>query len=44
MLAAAETGTSAPCVIGGGLLGLEAAYGLARRGMAVTRAPPDADA
>jgi len=35
MLAAAETGGSA-VVIGGGLLGLEAAHGLALRGMAVT--------
>ncbi len=35
MLAAAQTGGSA-IVIGGGLLGLEAAYGLARRGMKVS--------
>ena len=42
MLAAAEPGGRA-VVIGGGLLGLEAAYGLALRGMAVTRRPPDAD-
>ena len=35
MLAAAETGGSA-VVIGGGLLGLEAAHGLSLRGMAVT--------
>ena len=35
MVAAAETGGRA-VVIGGGLLGLEAAYGLVRRGMAAT--------
>jgi nitrite reductase (NADH) large subunit len=36
MLAAAETPGAAAVIIGGGLLGLEAAYGLARRGMKAT--------
>jgi nitrite reductase (NADH) large subunit len=36
MLAAAETEGAKAVVIGGGLLGLEAAYGLARRGMDAT--------
>ena len=44
MIDAAARSTRRAVVIGGGLLGLEAAWGLKRRGMSVARRPPDADA